>query len=412
MACTLTFGSATHTFDLPEGGIGRHALLQKASAAFSLAPGATLRPQPTCALRVLEKKELAHDARVYHDGGRLYELVDASSLERDNIPNLGERLMCAGLHWFMESSVVVDGVTRRDAIESAAAAREAAAAAARLKSVAAPGPDQSGSLRVFVKTLEGTARPLDLDLSDTIGVVKKKIAESVGVPTNKHTLVQNMEKDLKEDDWTLANYCVTPESTLYVVLRSRSRPIPGPDKVGHLQVFVKTLTGKSITLNLDYSDTINAVKLKIQAIDGIPPDQQRLIFQGSQLEDEWTVANYYIEKESMLHLVLRLRGGMFDESSAQSGMPKTFTLVSQKGEHAITWRYESLKDVAARAAGLAALRTSSDGVVELDSDSDDDSDDADDDSDERLDGEDDAAYIARLRGLLAEARPRKQPRRA
>ena len=180
---------------------------------------------------------------------------------------------------------------------------------------------------------------------------------------------------------------------------------------------VKTLTGKSITLHLDYSDTINAVKLKIQAIDGIPPDQQRLIFEGSQLEDEWTVANYYIENEGTLHLVLRLRGGMFDESSAQSGMPKTFTLVSQKGEHTITWRYESLKDVAARAAGLAALRTSSDGVVELDSDDSDDSDgdsdddDADDD-DERIDGEDDAAYIARLRCLLAEARPRKQPRHA
>jgi len=237
MACTMTFGSATHTFDLPEGGIGQRALLQKASEAFSLAPGATLRPQPTCALRVLEKKELAHDARVYHDGGRLYELVDASSLERDDIPNLGERLMCAGVHWFMENSVVVDGVTRRDAIESAAAAREAAAAAARRKSDAAPGPDESGSLRVFVKTLEGTARPLDLDLSDTIGVVKKKIAESVGVPTNQQRLVQDGE-DLKEDAWTLANYRVAPESTLYVVLRSR--PIPGPDKVGHLQVFVKT----------------------------------------------------------------------------------------------------------------------------------------------------------------------------
>ena len=114
----------------------------------------------------------------------------------------------------------------------------------------------------------------------------------------------------------------------------------------------------------------------------------------------------------------RLRGGMFDESSAQSGMPKTFTLVSQKGEHTITWRYESLEGIAARAADLAALRTSSDGVVELDSDSDGDSDDDDsddddaDDSDERIDGEDDAAYIARLRCLLAEARPRKQPRRA
>merc|ERR1719271_2160328 len=134
-----------------------------------------------------------------------------------------------------------------------------------------------------------------------------------------------------------------------------------------------------------------------------------MVYAGKQLEDGKTVANYYIENESTLHLVLRLRGGMFDESSAQSGMPKTFTLVSQKGEHPITWRHESLKGIAARAADLAALRTSSDGVVELDSDSDDDDSD---DEDERINGEDDAAYIARLRGLLAEARPRKKQRRA
>ena len=64
MVCTLIYGSSTHKTEVPEGGIARYELLEKATAAFSLAPGATLRPQPTCALRVLEKKELAHDARV------------------------------------------------------------------------------------------------------------------------------------------------------------------------------------------------------------------------------------------------------------------------------------------------------------------------------------------------------------
>ncbi|KAK7274507.1 hypothetical protein RIF29_15599 [Crotalaria pallida] len=151
-------------------------------------------------------------------------------------------------------------------------------------------------VQIFVKlhTNGGKMISLQVEMSDTVSVVKSKIRDKDGTPPDEQLLIFEWRE--LEDRRTLGYYNIQKGSTLQMALRAG------------MHIFVKTIIGETIILKVESSDIVEDVKEMIKAREGIAVDQQRLIFNSKQLEDLQTLAHYDVRNESTLHLILRMRG--------------------------------------------------------------------------------------------------------
>lgn len=158
---------------------------------------------------------------------------------------------------------------------------------------------QSKRETIFIKPQSDKVVTLQVDLSDTILIVKQKYQNKEGIPSEWQVLkLHGHDLELLNDS-RLSDCNILSGSTidLYVNIKSL------------MQIFIKTLTGQDLTLEVERSDTVHKLKLQIQSKERIPPEQQKLKFAGKQLEDERTLSEYNIMPWSTIHLVLSLRGG-------------------------------------------------------------------------------------------------------
>ena len=154
------------------------------------------------------------------------------------------------------------------------------------------------SMQVFIGIVQTNKRiTLEVEPSNTIKIVKHKIQDKASIPPNKQTLT--FAGKILKDELALSDYKILNKSILYLALKIR-KP--------NMQILVKLITGKIVTVEADPSDTMGIVKNKLECIEGIPSYQQKLLFNGKPLEDENRLSDYDILHKSMLDLLIRKAG--------------------------------------------------------------------------------------------------------
>lgn len=155
-------------------------------------------------------------------------------------------------------------------------------------------------MKVHINVYNKRIIPLDVQPSDTISFLKLCLQKQTDLNYTQQRLI--LEGNQLIDNLTLSESNIQDGSILHLV-----------PKQGDILIFIKTLTGKTLAFDVDSYGTVEEVKAKIQHREGIPVDQQRLIYVGRGLESSKTLASYNIHDGSMLHLVLRLCGGRIDD---------------------------------------------------------------------------------------------------
>ncbi|XP_020392652.2 polyubiquitin-like [Rhincodon typus] len=155
-------------------------------------------------------------------------------------------------------------------------------------------------MRLQVKFMTGDVVSLDINTSIQVSALKMMIYQKTNVPVYQQRLViQNGNTQELKDDKRLSDYCVPPSNTVILIVKNEDR----------MQIFLQNDKGKLSTYDVLPSESVREFKQRVQRQEGVPANQQRLMYDGKQLEDGHSLSDYNIQPESTIFLLLRLRGG-------------------------------------------------------------------------------------------------------